>query len=503
MNRKSKVIVSIVGITIVLLALIGLTYAYYLTRIEGNTNTNSISVTTADLKLEYRDGNGEITATGLMPGDSITKTFTVENTGENKVNGYTIVIENVVNELSRKEDLTYTLTCKLDDGSLCGETKDNKYPNTSNVAIIYANDIDIDVKHNYELVINYVYLDDVNQSDDMGKTFSGKINIYDAKDEVLNPYKTGVSATDNTNLAYNVIENARLGKNGTELTGTPLSGVVTSVSGKLYNTTVTETANQSMTPSSTYGTRYWTYADGFTVDEKNGITLTGVKTCVYNDCYSTLAGKYLVSNRDYNNSNTIDVPKPTKGLTTIYRVDTVGTSATGKVTLTKISITQRDIEESILTTTVDDHGTSYYFRGNVQNNYVNFAGMCWRIVRIAGDGSTKLILEDAYTTCDDTVDNDGIGTTDYAYTGNWNIGSGYYGYDEDEYDNIKLNYLNPENTGMSLAFKNYQTVLAKKIDSSIGETPTLEQELPEEVDDQPRAPLELEDVINDILRRNS
>ncbi|MDY3757440.1 MAG: hypothetical protein SO009_04020 [Bacilli bacterium] len=44
--------------------------------------------------------------------------------------------------------------------------------------------------------------------------------------------------------------------------------------------------------------------------------------------------------------------------------------------------------------TPDDYGTSYYFRGNVQNNFVSFAGMCWRIVRITGDGSIKLALYD-------------------------------------------------------------------------------------------------------------
>ena len=49
MNRSQKIVVSIVGITIVLLALLGITYAYYLTRIEGNTNTNSVSITTANL----------------------------------------------------------------------------------------------------------------------------------------------------------------------------------------------------------------------------------------------------------------------------------------------------------------------------------------------------------------------------------------------------------------------------------------------------------------------
>ena len=50
--------------------------------------------------------------------------------------------------------------------------------------------------------------------------------------------------------------------------------------------------------------------------------------------------------------------------------------------------------EAVMSLTPDDYGISYYFRGNVQNNYVRFAGMCWRIVRITGDGSIKLALYD-------------------------------------------------------------------------------------------------------------
>ena len=65
MNRKQKNIVSVVEIAIVLLALLGLTYAYFLTRIQGNTNTKSISVTTANLKLEYSDNKDVITGTNM------------------------------------------------------------------------------------------------------------------------------------------------------------------------------------------------------------------------------------------------------------------------------------------------------------------------------------------------------------------------------------------------------------------------------------------------------
>ncbi len=93
MNKKQKIIVSVVGITIVLLALLGLTYAYFLTRIQVNTNDKSISVTTADLKLTYSDGNGYITGTNIVPGTTLeTKTFTVKNEGNAKVDNYAVYL---------------------------------------------------------------------------------------------------------------------------------------------------------------------------------------------------------------------------------------------------------------------------------------------------------------------------------------------------------------------------------------------------------------------------
>jgi len=41
----------------------------------------------------------------------------------------------------------------------------------------------------------------------------------------------------------------------------------------------------------------------------------------------------------------------------------------------------------------DDDGTSYYFRGAVENNYVKFANKFWRIIRINGDGTVRLIYD--------------------------------------------------------------------------------------------------------------
>ena len=61
--------------------------------------------------------------------------------------------------------------------------------------------------------------------------------------------------------------------------------------------------------------------------------------------------------------------------------------------------------EAVMSLTPDDYGISYYFRGNVQNNFVSFANMCWRIVRITGDGSIKLALYDySSASCTNTGD---------------------------------------------------------------------------------------------------
>ena len=59
--------------------------------------------------------------------------------------------------------------------------------------------------------------------------------------------------------------------------------------------------------------------------------------------------------------------------------------------------------EKTLSTIPDYYGTSYYFRGAVQDNYVLFNNLCWRIVRIEGDGSVKLTL--AGTPTNNTCEN--------------------------------------------------------------------------------------------------
>ena len=69
----------------------------------------------------------------------------------------------------------------------------------------------------------------------------------------------------------------------------------------------------------------------------------------------------------------------------VAQLDTTGKCPTVNVDGT-VNVTSAESENSLLCSAPDNYGTSYYYRGNVQNNYVKFANFYWRIVRINGDG---------------------------------------------------------------------------------------------------------------------
>ena len=58
-----------------------------------------------------------------------------------------------------------------------------------------------------------------------------------------------------------------------------------------------------------------------------------------------------------------------------------------------VQVTSAESENGYLCSAPDDYGTSYYYRGNVTNNYVRFGDYYWRILRINGDGSLRLIYD--------------------------------------------------------------------------------------------------------------
>ena len=454
MSRKQRIIVSITGIVLVSLILIGLTYGYYLTKIKGNENNKSISVTTANLLLEYADVNDElITDSAVEPGKTWTKTFVATNKG-NKTVTYGVALENVVNTLERKEDLVYTLECKqysktgfsIDktnktvtgtiSGTCNGVSEETTFPSIG--TILVQNDIADDKAQVYTLVVTYKETN-TDQSVDMNKTFSAKANIVDPNN--FKPYGTNTLATaiiDSAKTAASTTDAIR-----TIYQETPITTPGQATSSFIY---LKGTDPTSFTSTLSNATNYYiSYADDYTVDETTGkFTLVNptVATAKYTTSMaSSLVGKYAVW------STSTPTTSNTQNQYSIYKISTNVSDITSTIKYAYINADQKSTEKE-LCATIDDYGMSYYYRGGVEDNYVNFAGMCWKIVRIEGDGSTKLILEDRSAECDNS-----------SYTGNWSDGNAIaFGYDS----NYKADFLNYSG-GLRDSLKSYQTTLETKI----------------------------------------
>ncbi len=69
------------------------------------------------------------------------------------------------------------------------------------------------------------------------------------------------------------------------------------------------------------------------------------------------------------------------------------TVITANPTLTTSSNNTSDASGLYKSTATNTGNPTYYFRGNVENNYVSFAGFTWRIVRVNEDGTIRLITQ--------------------------------------------------------------------------------------------------------------
>ena len=99
----------------------------------------------------------------------------------------------------------------------------------------------------------------------------------------------------------------------------------------------------------------------------------------------------------------------------------------------------------------DNDGQTYYFAGNPTDNWVKFAGFYWRIIRINGDGTLRLIYNGI--NADATGDNTSIklGSFNNDRTNNM-----YVGY---KYTNNEIHGLNYESTILIALNEWYQTNL--------------------------------------------
>ncbi len=169
LNKKYQITLLVIAI---MLIISGVSYAYFAVIATGTSNNNI--VTSGTMKITYTDGP-QVSLENAIPGDSLTKTFTVKNTGTVDTE-YDIYLSDVVNTFVDKSDLVYTLTS--DTGA--NITTDTEIPSASS-KIVSLQNITPNETHSYTLTIKFLNKNEA-QDDNQSKLLKTIIKINESSD---------------------------------------------------------------------------------------------------------------------------------------------------------------------------------------------------------------------------------------------------------------------------------------------------------------------------------
>jgi len=398
MNKKKQVIASIVAVLLLVLLTIGVTYAVFTYTKLGTTEN---TVTAGTLKFLYTENTGVgagIALTDALPvSDTVGKSYATEG----KVFDFSIEATNTGTEV-----IPYEITLRKKNTSTLGEEAVKVYLTDMTEEVdsellaptLYSNLVqtNIDVGDEIEKTIHtdsvaggeLTYLKDyrlrmwVAEETDFssgnynGKTFIATVNVYSNVPLVSEEEMNQRENANITSISINDTELAKVSDQDYDYETTlPL--------GTTEATINVETEN----PNSTV-----------TIEKLDSIAQN-----VNNSNIERMAASKKISLTDGNNYFIIKVisedKKIEKEYTTKIFVGTLSEAIFNKYstiytnpTLTTSSNNTSDANGLYKSTDTNDGNPTYYFRGDIDNNYVEFAGFTWRIMRINEDGTIKLII---------------------------------------------------------------------------------------------------------------
>ena len=372
------------GLLITVICIIGISYAWfrlYLRQSENNKiasrNCFSTSLTEDSAKIDLIDAVSMYDEQGL---EETPFTFTIKNNCSGYVKAY-ITIDSQYRDSSSSS--------YLKDDFVKVNLSPKGTTNSPSVILTDKNLIDLDNSRKGYLIVDAglnsneersfdlrIWIDsETTTSDGLNKTWLGKIVVVTQASNFASPDGWN-GAKDGTLLA------AIRRDNELSETLTP-PGAATSYS---INDTF---------PSWVFNAdAYYTYGDTYKVNADGTYTIENPKKVKYSEGLSTLKGKYMVSSA-FNYSDVKSTTDKLLETTNKKQLLLIRDTAADGFTYSKISggmKTFPEVTEAVMASAADDYGTSYYFRGAVTNNYVEFDNKCWRIVRVTGDGSIKLTL---------------------------------------------------------------------------------------------------------------
>ncbi len=418
--QKKKVNMIVLSVSVILM-LIGLSYGYFF--IRKNQENNNVAGSEC-FKLEFSNESEAINLSNMYPisdeegKKQIPYSFTITNTCD-MLASYTVNMEMLEGTTLNSKYLDVLVNNEEIKLLSTYEATDTVIANSTESRVIAKGTLGY--KDSADYTVRFWMDKDVEDVDSMNKYFASKIVV------VAIP-----STWDSISAGYNTLHDAILAN---EYQSTPEDAIKRIEAKELPDLSNTapiikwaEKTGESTTQQVIKPAESAIKSDAQTSD----LTDNDTKLKLYTTrTFNSNTGRYSMGGAVFVDPTTIDFNGATKyyyqneyiqynmdngklrtisdnGSNTIYLITGVTkTSSTGnwngvkydavayKLSLTQLTETELETDKSDkgLYQAADDYGTTYYYRGNVKNNIVQFAGFYWQIVRINGDGSIRLMYD--------------------------------------------------------------------------------------------------------------
>ena len=387
MKSKSKqILFSVLGILSILVITIGVTYAVFTYTKEGTTDN---VVTTGTLKFLYTENNTNGNGISITEAEPISDTKGKELVGDNNVFDFKVEGTNTGSEV-----IPYEVTLRKKATSTMGE---------DNIKVYLQDGID-----QTELLTPTLYSKLVQTTTDVGNNVEK--SIYKGKvagntNNYLKTFRLKMWLDENADLSIiggetftatvNVYSNAKVIseeekalRSNTDIKDITIGDTsLTKVEGKDWNYEVEldsdTTAKLNIVPKYSLA-NVKIEKDNQVISNNSEVSLVGG-----NNIY-----KVTITSTDQTVTKEYKINIKVKQAVPLKDEIMKNTLITANPTLTTSSNNTSDANGLYKSTATNTGTPTYYFRGNVTNNYVKFAGQTWRIVRVNEDGTIRIVMQD-------------------------------------------------------------------------------------------------------------
>ncbi len=378
-NKKKQIIITLIAIISLIVITVGVTYAFFNYAKEGTTDN---TIKTGSITFLYTE------VSGVGKGISLTEAYPVaDSIGKVQVGEGKVFDFKVTSNISMNSNIGYQVTARKKTGSTLANSAVKVY-------LTEVNGTEQEL-----LLSKYSELDQTDKVD--SSKFDERI-LYEA----TVPANTA-NYEKNFRLRMWVDENTDF-SDGSMNDKTFTLTVNVYADGKVVtdNLDTTNTLDSITVSDCTLDPVFNSATTEYSCTVKNNISSVTVNATATSTKAKVrgLGAKDLVVGK-----NTLPIRVIAEdGSEKIYNVNVTRKQAVQNVSIFGKKFEVVDAEPTLTTSsnnTTDASGLyastdtntgkpTYYFRGNVTNNYVKFAGQTWRIVRINEDGTIRIVMQD-------------------------------------------------------------------------------------------------------------